>query len=113
MNNFSCTKTLKSDPILNFSSGTMLHVFFVLFSKEVFQFILGCARKIIFHKRKTNSLSDRLNCYLGHSSALLSRVLTDNIMKTCPCNIKRFFSPVKIENFIGFFKIFFLFLLKT
>ena len=35
------------------------------------------------------------------------------IMKTCPCNIQRFFSPVKIENFIGFFKIFFLFLLKT
>ena len=24
------------------------------------------------------------------------------IMKTYPCNIQRFFSPVKIENFIGF-----------
>ena len=24
-----------------------------------------------------------------------------NITKTCPCNIKRFFSAVKIENFIG------------
>ena len=35
------------------------------------------------------------------------------IMKTCPCNIQRIFSPVKIENFIGFLKIFFLFLLKT
>ena len=30
-------------------------------------------------------------------------------MKTCPCNIQRSFSAVKIENFIGFFKIFFLF----
>ena len=29
-------------------------------------------------------------------------------MKTCPCNIQRFFSPVQSENFIGFFKIFFL-----
>ena len=35
------------------------------------------------------------------------------IMKTCPCNIQRFFSPVKIENFLGFFKIFFLFFFKT
>ena len=30
------------------------------------------------------------------------------IMKTCPCNTSRFFSPVKIENFIGFLKNIFL-----
>ena len=35
------------------------------------------------------------------------------ITKTCPCNIQRFFSVVKIENFVGNFLIFFLFLLKT
>ena len=36
-----------------------------------------------------------------------------SITKTCPRNIQRFFSAVKIENFIGKFLIFFLFLLKT
>ena len=36
-----------------------------------------------------------------------------NISNTCPCNIQRFYSPVKIENFIRKKKIFFLLLLKT
>ena len=40
-------------------------------------------------------------------------VIIKHIMKTCPCNKLRFFSPVNIENFIGFLNIFFLFLLKT
>ena len=31
-----------------------------------------------------------------------------NIMKTFPCNIQRFFSAVKIENFTGKISIFFL-----
>ena len=31
------------------------------------------------------------------------------ITKTCPCNIQRFFSAVKIENFIRKMLIFFLF----
>ena len=35
------------------------------------------------------------------------------ITKTCPCNIQRFFSVVKIKNFVGKILIFFLFLLKT
>ena len=33
--------------------------------------------------------------------------------KTCPCNIQRFFSAVKIENFIRKFLIFLIFLLNT
>ena len=36
-----------------------------------------------------------------------------DIMKTCPCNIQRFFSVVKNENFIRKTLIFFLLLLKT
>ena len=40
-------------------------------------------------------------------------ITTDCITNTCPCNIQRFFSSVKIENFFRFFWIFFLFLLKT
>ena len=36
-----------------------------------------------------------------------------NITKTCPCSIQRFFSVVKIENFVGKILIFFLFLLKN
>ena len=35
------------------------------------------------------------------------------ITKTCPCNIQRFFSSVKIEKFMRIFFIFFLFLLKN
>ena len=35
------------------------------------------------------------------------------ITKTCPCNIQRFFSAVKIENFIRKMWIFFLFLLQN
>ena len=35
------------------------------------------------------------------------------IMKTCPCNIQRIFSVVKIEVFVGKFLIFLIFLLKT
>ena len=38
----------------------------------------------------------------------------DNVItKTCPCNIQRFFSAVKIENFVRKNLIFFLFLHKT
>ena len=36
-----------------------------------------------------------------------------NIMKTCPCNKQRFFSVVKIEDFVGKILIFFLFLLQN
>ena len=36
-----------------------------------------------------------------------------DIRKTCPCNIQRFFSVAKIENFIRKLLICFLFLLKT
>ena len=35
------------------------------------------------------------------------------ITKTCPCNIQRFFSTVKIEKLIRKFLIFFLFLLQN
>ena len=35
------------------------------------------------------------------------------IKKTCPCNIERCFSAVKIENFIGKIEMFLIFLLKT
>ena len=38
---------------------------------------------------------------------------TCSITKAYPCHIHRFFSAVKIENFIGKFLIFFSFLLKT
>ena len=34
-------------------------------------------------------------------------------MKTCPCNIQRFFSALKIENFIGKFWLIFICLLKN
>ena len=44
---------------------------------------------------------------------LLLKLLSFIIMKTCPCNIQRFFSALKIENFVGKIVIFFLFLLKT
>ena len=91
MNNFSCTNTLKSYPILNFSSGTMLHVLFFFVFKGSFQFIQGTA---------TNSLSDRLNCYLVHSSALLSRALTDNIVaiKSTNGNMRRYKEKAQSEK---------------
>ena len=43
----------------------------------------------------------------------LDKVYLISIMKTRPCNVQRFFSPEKIENFIRKLLIFFLFLLKT
>ena len=46
-------------------------------------------------------------------SDVLTLATTYSITKTRPCNIQRFFSPVKIENFIRKKLIFFLFLLKT
>ena len=44
---------------------------------------------------------------------LFGSVMFSIIMKTRPCNIQRFFSASKIENFFGKKLIFFLFLLKT
>ena len=60
--------------------------------------------------------------YLSHTTryAVYHMELNRYITKTCPCNINRFFSVAKIENFIDFFfffffffLVFFLFLLKT
>ena len=48
--------------------------------------------------------------YFGEVAIGLVQIV---ITKTCPCNIQRFFSTVKIEKFIRKFLIFFLFLLKT
>ena len=39
--------------------------------------------------------------------------VTASITKTCPCNIQRFFSVVKIENFIRKILIFSIFEFKT
>ena len=38
---------------------------------------------------------------------------SDDITKTCPCNILRFFPKAKIEHLIAFFFIFLINLLKT
>ena len=42
----------------------------------------------------------------------VSKYLTFFILKTCPCNIQRFFSEAKIESFNGNFLILFLVLLN-
>ena len=61
--------------------------------------------------RDENRAKLKISYSCGHRVSKSARY-DATFMKTCPCNKQRFFSHVKIENFIGFLKIFFLFLLK-